>query len=282
MIIIADSGSTKTTWCFADSERKLIKTVNTLGINPFYQNEDEIFALLKTELQMPGEPVSEIFFYGAGCANEKVNAKVAAALSDFFGTKQIQVESDLLAAAKALCQHSAGIACILGTGSNSCYYDGEKIDRKIFTLGFILGDNGSGSEIGKRLLAGILKKQLPENVIDCFFDTYKIEPAEIMENIYRKPFPNRYAAQFARFVYSHISEKSLQSIVEDEFSQFIQKDVLAYPLAAQLPIHFTGSIAWHFRDILIDIVHSFHLNPGQITDNPISGLLKYHEICKIQ
>lgn len=278
MIIIADSGSTKTTWCFADSEKKLIKIVNTQGINPFYQNRDEIFALLKTELQAPIETVSEIFFYGAGCANEKVNAKVADALSNFFGTTQIQVESDLLAAARALCQHSAGIACILGTGSNSCYYNGKNIDEKIFTLGFMLGDNGSGSEIGKRLLAGILKKQLPQNIIDCFYQTYTITPAEIMENIYRKPFPNRYAAQFARFVYSHISEMSLQDMVRNEFSQFIQKDVLVYPLATQLPVCFTGSIAWHFRDILAKTAESFNLKLGEIIENPMSGLLQYYEI----
>ncbi|MCL1821994.1 MAG: ATPase [Prolixibacteraceae bacterium] len=277
MIIIADSGSTKTTWCFVNPKNEPTRIVKTQGINPFYQSQKEILSLLRAELQAPTEKVSAIFFYGAGCANEKVNAHITGALSDFFGTSQITVESDLLAAARSLCQRSEGIACILGTGSNSCYYDGEKICTKIFTPGFILGDNGSGSQMGKRLLTGILKKQLPQNIVDCFFETYKTTPSEIMENIYQKPFPNRYAARFAQFIFHHISEKSLHDIVSDEFSLFFREYVLPYPSASELPVHFTGSVAWHFRHILAQTAKSFNLEISKIAENPMEGLLRYHE-----
>jgi glucosamine kinase len=278
MIVIADSGSTKTTWVLFDKKTGTTHTVQTSGINPFYQDEAGILDMLKNEFLFTFSEIQEIHFYGAGCANSSVNNIVWKALSAFFGTNDIEVESDLMAAARSLCQHNAGIACILGTGSNSCYYNGKTIEQQVSPLGFILGDEGSGAVLGKRLIADILKNQLPQTVIQKFFETYKTTQREIMENIYRKPFPNRYAAQFTRFIGENMGEPSLQKLVATEFDLFFRRNVLQYTMAAELPVHFAGSIAWHFSDILKEVAQNHHLNIGKIEQAPMGGLLQYHNI----
>ncbi len=280
MEIIADSGSTKTTWSLKDHSSGRISTTQTAGINPFYQDEQTILNMLKNEFKMDFGFVNEIHFYGAGCANPEVNKIVSAALNQFFGCEQIEVESDLLAAARALSQHEPGIVCILGTGSNSCYYNGFRIEKQVSPLGFILGDEGSGAVIGKRLLADILKHQLPEHIIYRFFDYYKTTQAEIMDNIYRQPFPNRYAARFTRFISENPEEPSLKELVAKEFGLFFRRNVLQYPQAAELPVHFTGSIAWHFQDILNEAAKSHQLRPGKIIQAPMDGLLTYHHFTQ--
>ena len=278
MIIIADSGSTKTTWCLSSRKPGEITTVHTAGINPFYQNETDIVNMLKNEFNAPYDDVSEIHFYGAGCANPDVNSIVKRALIEFFGITAIEVESDLMAAARSLCQHNAGIACILGTGSNSCYYNGKIIEKQVSPLGFILGDEGSGAVIGKRLIADVLKNQLPESIIRKFFKTVQTSQSEIMENIYRKPFPNRYAAQFTRFIGENMSEPALKKLVAAEFDLFFRRNVLQYPMAKELPVHFAGSIAWYFSDILKKAAEKYKLTIGKIEQAPMEGLLQYHNI----
>jgi glucosamine kinase len=280
MEIIADSGSTKTTWSVKDLSTGELSTLQTSGINPFYQDEQAIFRMLKNEFEMDIGLVNEIHFYGAGCANPEVNNVVRTALNLFFGCKKTEVESDLLAAARALCQNDPGIACILGTGSNSCYYNGFRIEKQVSPLGFILGDEGSGAVIGKRLLADILKHQLPEHIIRLFFDYYKTTQAEIMDNIYRQPFPNRYAARFTRFISENPDEPSLKELVTQEFGLFFRRNVLQYPQAAELPVHFTGSIAWYFQDALNEVAKSHHLRLGKIIQTPMDGLLTYHQFTQ--
>lgn len=278
MIIIADSGSTKTTWCLSSHEPGEITTVHTAGINPFYQNETDILNMLSNEFNARHDGVSEVHFYGAGCANPEVNSIVKRALTEFFGINAIEVESDLMAAARSLCRHNAGIACILGTGSNSCYYNGETIKHQVSPLGFILGDEGSGAVIGRRLIADVLKNQLPEPIIRNFFKTEQTTQAEIMENIYRKPFPNRYAARFTRFISENIDEPSLRELVASEFDLFFRRNVLQYPQAKELPVHFAGSIAWYFRDILKEVAGTKNIIIGKIIQSPIHGLLEYHQV----
>lgn len=277
MMIIADSGSTKTTWVLFKKETGERQTIHTSGINPFYQDAGEIFQMLRKEFSVPFPADSELHFYGAGCANTEVNNTVMKALRSFFQTEAIEVASDLMAAARSLCMHEPGIACILGTGSNSCYYNGETIEEQVSPLGFILGDEGSGAVLGKRLLADILKKQLPGQLIDQFFTKYPVNQAEILDNIYRKPFPNRYAAGFTRFLAEHSSEQAVRDLINTEFRLFFSRNVMQYRRAKELPVHFTGSVAWYFRDILEEAASGFGLQTGKIIQAPMEGLIGYHK-----
>ena len=275
-VLIADSGSTKTTWCFADTRQKTREFIQTSGINPYYQNESEILEKLNKEFNAKISAIGAIFFYGAGCVSPKVNQVVSRPLSEFFGTGEVSVNTDLMAAARALCGTGPGIACILGTGSNSCFYDGKEIVNHISPLGFILGDEGSGAVLGRTLLSDVLKKQLPESLIRLFFDEYRITSAEIMENIYRKPFPNRYAAQFSSFLYRHMDQPEIRDMILNSFHAFFTRNVLQYPEALLYPVHFSGSIAFYFSELLKQTAESLGLQTGEIVKDPIEGLVKYH------
>jgi len=182
----------------------------------------------------------------------------------------------LLGAARSLCQHEAGIACILGTGSNSCFYDGSQIVNNISPLGFILGDEGSGAVMGKKLVADVLKKQLPEHIIHAFFETYSFTLAEIVHAVYRQAFPNRFLAQFTRFLAQHIQEPEIEHLVVHSFNEFISRNVLQYPEARQMPIYFTGSVAFHFSDQVKQSLANYGLSLAGIVKNPIEQLVAYH------
>ncbi|SFE27266.1 ATPase [Thermophagus xiamenensis] len=276
MILIADSGSTKTTWCMLNAKTGETEYLKTRGINPYYQDHDTILKTLEEDFTGAQRQFETIYFYGAGCANTEINQTAREALSCFFQAKQIEITSDLMAAAHALCGEEEGIACILGTGSNSCYYDGSKISANVSPLGFILGDEGSGAVIGKKLLADILKKQLPQDIIELFFNTYKTDAAQILHHIYKQPFPNRYAAGFTHFISEHISYPALRQLVKTSFDEFLKRNVMQYEKAGQLPIHFVGSIAWHFKEILKESLIENNLKPGKIIKDPMPGLIKYH------
>jgi glucosamine kinase len=276
MILIADSGSTKTTWCMVDKMDHSRQLILTSGINPYYQTEQDIVEKLEKEFRSDLTDPEAIWFYGAGCTNSEMNQQVFYALSRFFHTDSIEVGSDLLCAARSLCGRSPGIACILGTGSNSCYYDGEKIAGQVSPLGFILGDEGSGAVLGKKLLSDVLKKQLPETLINLFYKEYQITPAEIMENIYRKPFPNRYAARFSVFLYKHRDQPEIRNMVLNEFHLFFSRNVLQYPEAFLYPVHFSGSIAFYFSDLLKEAASQTGLQTGKIVQDPMEGLVDFH------
>jgi len=276
MRLIADSGSTKTTWCILDLNRGKTEFLKTRGINPYYQDHNTIIKTLKEDFESSQRQFDAIYFYGAGCANPEINKTAREALSCFFRANRIEITSDLMAAAHALCGEEEGIACILGTGSNSCYYDGATITANVSPLGFILGDEGSGAVIGKKLLADILKKQLPQEIIELFFNTYKTDAAEILHHIYKKPFPNRYAAGFTHFISEHISYPSLRQLVKTSFNEFLERNVRQYEKAQHLPIHFVGSIAWHFNEILKESLIENNLKPGKIIKDPMPELIEYH------
>lgn len=276
MILIADSGSTKTEW-------KVIKngvpqeSLFSSGINPFFLSSDEIYLLLKKELNSISEnPYNVIYFYGTGCNSETKNSTVREALSRFFATDEILIGSDLLGAARSLCQNNPGIGCIMGTGSNSCYYDGRAIVSNVAPLGYILGDEGGGAVIGRKLISAILKKQVSQPVIDLFTDTYRITTEEILENVYMKPFPNKFLGQFAKFISTNIHIPELQEIITTSFEEFIKRNVLQYTESAILPIHFTGSIAIHFRGFLEESLRRHSLKPGIFTLSPMENLVKFH------
>lgn len=279
MILIADSGSTKTEWYLLTNGAQETRCI-TKGINPFYQSSADILQNLKEEYTLNNAKPQAIHFYGAGCANEEKNSIVKQALIDFFGNTHITINSDLMGAARSLCQDEQGIACILGTGSNSCYYDGQSIIRNVSPLGFIIGDEGSGAVLGKKLIADILKNQLPKEIIQLFFSNYNTTPAEILENIYKKPFPNRYLAQYTRFLSENIHLPELERLVVVSFREFIERNLLQYDNIKQLPISFTGSIAYHFKEQLTQALSCYNLQPATINQAPMSGLIAYHNELK--
>lgn len=277
MKLIADSGSTKTHWSLIENG-ELIKEIFTNGINPFYQNTSEIAAEINTGLfPQIAEPekISEIHFYGAGCSFPEKKKKVSDALKSFFAEAIIEVESDLLGAARSLLGQEKGIACILGTGSNSCYYNGAEIEQNVSPLGYILGDEGSGAVLGKLLVGDCLKNQIPENLKEAFFKKYNFTAAEILENVYRKPFPNRFLAQFTPFLADHIEEPYVFNLVYDAFDSFICRNVLQYPLE-DVKIGFIGSVAYYFQDVLEIVASERQIPILKIEKNPMAGLIKYH------
>ena len=280
MILVADSGSTKTEW-------KIIKdgipqkSFFSSGINPYFLSVEKIYTLLKKELSdISGYTFNMIYYYGTGCNSDARINTVREALNRVFSTVEIFIGSDLLGAARSLCQNDPGIACIMGTGSNSCFYNGSVIVSNVSPLGYILGDEGGGAVIGRILVSGVLKKQVPKEVNDRFFKTYKLTPAEILENVYMKPFPNRFLGQFAKFISSNLDIPELQDIITSSFDDFIRRNVLQYPEAKILPVHFTGSIAYYFRPFLENLLIRNNLKTGIITLSPMENLIKYH-ITKI-
>jgi glucosamine kinase len=276
MILVADSGSTKTEW-------KIIKdgipgdSKFSSGINPYFLSVEETRLLLTKELiELCTYSFEKIYYYGTGCNSDSKNGVVKEALKRSFTTNEIFIGSDLLGAARSLCQREPGIACIIGTGSNSCYYDGSAIVQNVSPLGYILGDEGGGAVLGRKLVAAVLKKQVPQLVIDKFFEVYKLTPAEILENVYMKPFPNRFLGQFARFISDNIHIPELQYIITSSFEEFIRRNILQYQQVKDLPVHFTGSIAYHFRPFLEDLLKKYDLTTGIITLSPMENLINYH------
>ncbi|HOK27201.1 MAG TPA: ATPase [Bacteroidales bacterium] len=276
MILIADSGSTKTEW-------KVIEdgvpgdTYLSSGINPYFLGVEKIVNLLKTEIPLlENREFNSVWFYGSGCNTEVKKDVIRDALSRFVRAGKIFVESDLLGAARALCQNEPGIACIIGTGSNSCYYDGKEIVSNVAPLGYILGDEGGAAVLGRKLLSAVLKKQVSQEVIDRFFKTYEITPAQILENVYSMPFPNRFLGGFASFISSNIDMPELQEIVRTSFDEFIKRNILQYPQSKELPVHFTGSIAWNFKIFLEELLVKNSLKPGKFLLHPMPELVKFH------
>lgn len=277
MILIADSGSTKTHWCLMAANGQNSEFF-TDGINPFYQTSDAIKNSISNQL-LPqishllwAGTVSDIFFYGAGCTPEKKKF-VEAALQGCFKKANVQVESDMVGAARGLLGHSEGVACILGTGSNSCLYDGEKIVRNVPALGFILGDEGSGAVLGKRLVADLLKNQMTDELKDKFLKQYNVTQADIIENVYRKPFPNRYLANFSKFAAENIDHPKIYALVYDHFNQFVVRNLKQYPA---VPVGFIGSLAYYYQDVLRKVMADNGLQIAQILQLPMQGLMQYH------
>ncbi len=277
MKLIADSGSTKTEWCLVNNDKSTRKII-TSGINPFYQSTHEILQNLHDDFPAIKASIDEIFFYGAGCGNIEKNKMVENALKNFFNSVKITINSDLLGTARSLCQEREGIACILGTGSNSCKYNGKYIEKNVSPLGYYLGDEGSGAIIGKKLVADILKNQLSSTTIELFFDTYKTKVSEIMENVYKKKFPNRYLAQFTKFISNNIEIEELERIVLFCFDEFVKRNLLQYDNIQNLKTNFVGSVAYYFNKQLKKIMDKNHLAIGIITQVPMEGLRKYHNV----
>ena len=273
MKLIADSGSTKTAWAMVENPNNVIKTD---GINPIFMDSVQIENTLRTQL-LPNiaETITEVYFYGAGCANEEKINIVRTAIQSVFGDIKVEIASDLLGAARGLCGHQSGIACILGTGSNSCLYENGKISWNVPALGFILGDEGSGAVLGKLLMGNIFKNQLPEAVKEDFMQTYGYNMMDVIEKVYRQPLPNRFLASFGPFIAKHKEVPEMKEMITTALESFIIRNVKQYPYTT-MPVSFTGSIAYYFSDILQDLATRHGLTIGKIEKDPLRGLVEFH------
>ncbi len=276
-ILIADSGSSKTDFCLINTGTASQQLWSSSGINPIYQSIDDILNVLRTEMPDVHSAPQYIYFYGAGCSAQSHKTTVQEALYHFFKSPSISVDSDLLGAARSLCQREKGIACILGTGSNSCVYDGSKIVHTVSPLGYILGDEGSGAYFGKHLVSDLLKQQLPEHIVKAFFSAYPLSTEQIIERVYRQPFPNRFLAQFSSFLAQHAHVPEISHLIQTGLHAFVKRNLLHYDEHKTLPIHFTGSIAFFFKDFLLRTLHHYNLKPGHITHKPMQGLMTFHK-----
>jgi N-acetylglucosamine kinase-like BadF-type ATPase len=274
--LIADSGATKAEWCLTGSGKT--KTFHTQGISPYFLNTKQIAELLLRELKpsLKNIQVDEIFYYGTGCANPDNAKLVKKAINKVFSEAKTEVNHDLLAAARALCGHEKGIACILGTGSNSCYYNGKKIIRNSPGLGYVLGDEGSGAYLGKKVLQYYMYKTFDDELMGRFDVTYLTNASEILENVYKKPLPNRYLAGFVMFLAENRGHYMIENIIEDGLNDFFFTHLCKYRETWTYPVNFAGSVAFGFRDVLEQLCHSYEFELGKILKKPMTGLLEYH------
>jgi N-acetylglucosamine kinase-like BadF-type ATPase len=278
MLLIAESGSTKTDWRLLFPDGRIIQAA-TIGFNPNYQTAAEIELALTKFLrpQLADAVPTHIYFYGAGCGTEAKCSLVATALWALFPDSIVAVQSDVVAAARGTCGTAPGIACILGTGSNSCLFDGKKIISQMPCLGFTLGNEGSGSYLGKKLLTLALNHELPLDLQEKFQKRYPQSQSEILHHVYNKPFPNRYIASFAKFLFDQRQHPFAAGLVHQNFLEFLDRTVCKYPDYRQLPTHFVGSIAFYFADILRKAAKTREIQVGRVLQSPIAGLALYHQ-----
>lgn len=280
MMLIADSGSTKTHWRFVGQDNQILQC-ETIGFNPYHQTSEAISSEIRNVLlpQLPQSTVNDkitIHFYGAGCSTESKCAIVRTSLTECFPNASIEVDHDLLAAARALCGSNSGIAAILGTGSNSCYYDGKDIVENVTSLGYILGDEGSGVHIGKTFITAYLNNELPKSVTDIFNHNKVLTAEEILDNVYKKPLPNRYLASFSKFVFRNINDAYLNKMVYDCMEQFFDKHICKYEKHKEVKVSFVGSVAFYYNSILKNVAAKKGIQIGTIIESPIAALTLYH------
>ena len=254
-----------------------IKRIGTKGLNPFFQSEEEIQQELTHSLlpQLPEGTIDSVYFYGAGCTPEKAPTLRRAIADSLPIVGNIKAYSDMLAAARGLCGREAGITCILGTGSNSCFYDGKEIVNHISPLGFILGDEGSGAVLGKLLVGDILKNQLSPAIKEAFLKQFDLTVPEIIDRVYRQPFPNRFLASLSPFIAQHLEEPGIRQLVLGSFIAFLRRNVMQYDYT-QYPAHFIGSVAHCYKEILQEAAQETGIRIGKILQSPMEGLIQYH------
>jgi len=275
--LIADSGSTKTDWKLLE-DGKITGYFQTKGLNPFFISEENILNTIKEEIlpKIKGN-MDEIFFYGAGVTDKTKSDKIEKPLSKLFPKAKIEIQSDLLGASRALFGKEAGIVCILGTGSNSCLYDGKEIKKTIPSLGFILGDEGSGNALGKKLLSDYFKEVMPEKLRKLFEEDYKVKLKEILEQVYKESEnPARYLASFAPFLSKNIADPYCQQILKKNAIAFFERDILTIPSAREYAIGFVGSVSYYFCDFFIRRACEFGFNSYRIEKKPIDELARFH------
>lgn len=277
MILIADSGASKTDWRIVNGTGA-IEQAQSIGYNPYIQPieqfDQEIREVLLPQVK---HPVEKIFYYGTGCSSDKNRQLIRSVLERHFNQAHVEVWHDLLAAARALCGGEKGIACILGTGANSCLYDGERIVENVTSLGYVLGDEGSGAWLGKRILADYLRKDLPEKLWDHFKKRFPMEKHEILDRVYNQDMPSRFLGSFSHFIFQHLKEPYCYSLVYEGFSEFIKKNVMRYTGYENVKVHFVGSVSFYFSNVLRQVANDKGITVKNILESPIAGLTLYHQ-----
>lgn len=277
MILIADSGSTKTDWALISSADKSPIRINTAGINPYFQNVEDIIAIIEKAFgTVDITEIDPIYFYGAGCSDPEKCKIVERALNAYFKDSKVIIEHDMLGAARALCGRKPGIAAIIGTGSNSCYYSGSEITEHIRSLGFILGDEGSGAYLGKKLITDYLNGDLPFELRKLLNSTYTVNHNIVLDHIYKKPNPNRYLGSFAPFLLDHQTHPYIKNLLTSSFDDFFIKHIRKYTLHLSVPVHIVGSIGFHFQDTIREVALSHQVSTGTVLRSPMEGLISYH------
>jgi len=276
MIIIADSGGSKIDWRLLNSDGS-IGQANTPGFNPYYQPIEHLHKTLKESVApIVKEDVSTVYFYGSGVSSEKNQQIVKDAFLTYFPKAEIEIGWDLLAAARALCGHEPGIACIIGTGSNSCLYDGKEITGNIANLGWILADEASGANIGKKFLVDYLRKKFPASLEKAFHERFPFTREEFLEKVYQHEKPSAFLASFMRFIFQHLKEQYCYQLMYNSFAEFYDNNVIPYPNSKNLKVHFTGSVSFYFSDILRQVANDKGITVKNILESPIAGLTLYH------
>lgn len=277
MIIIADSGGSKIDWRLLQSDGTIGQT-HTPGFNPYYQPIDDLNNTLRTAVvPIAKEKVTEVYFYGAGVSSEKNQAVIREAFLSFFPGSKVEIGWDLLAAARALCGHEPGIACIMGTGSNSCLYDGKEITGNVANLGWILADEGSGANIGRKFLVDYLRQKFPVTLAKQFAERFPLTREEFLEKVYQQEKPSAFLASFMRFIFQHLDEPYCHKLVYNSFAEFYENNVMQYEGYRDLKVHFTGSVAFYFSDILRQVANDKGITVKNILESPIAGLTLYHQ-----
>ncbi|MFV0531701.1 MAG: ATPase [Flavobacteriales bacterium] len=280
MIAIVDSGSTKSDWIVLKKKGEEVFRTRTIGFNPYFLDSEDIVKELKNNdsLVAISDNLTHIFFYGAGCSASHFKKIVKNALDEVFLKSKTVVEHDLLAAAYAAYNGKPVIICILGTGSNSCYFDGSILREETPSLSFILGDEGSGNNLGKRLLQAYFLKKMPKHLSSAFNECYRITIDDLNKNVYKNKFANKYLATFSRFVADYKHEPFIQKLVYESLREFFLNQVLPYPEARSSEINFIGSVAYYYEAILQSVAAEFYLNIGIIVQKPIDRLVQYHKL----
>lgn len=277
VLLLADSGSTKTDWMLLKEGKEELR-FKTVGFNPFFVDTAHVYEILKEEFteKFDLSTISEVYFYGAGCSSGSKQAVINNALQQLFPHAKTDVEHDLLGAARALLGHTKGIAGILGTGSNSCLYDGTDVLESIYSLGYMFGDEGSGAHLGKTYITSHLKKKVPQEIYDAFENSLAYTPEDILTHVYKKPNPNRFLASFSVFLKSNIEHPFVSELVENCFVEYFKEQVSLYTGYKELPFCFIGSVGYNFKPQLENAARKFDVTIGNYMSSPMEGLVEFH------
>lgn len=276
MQLIADSGSTKVDWRAIKDDGSIVE-ISTEGINPVFITPEEIVKILSQKLlPVIGPGVKNVYFYGAGVVSPQLIATLSESFKKVFPESETFAASDVLAAARALCGHNPGIACIMGTGSNSCFYDGENIAKNVRAGGFILGDEASGGVLGKKLISDFIKGLLPAHIQAEFDKRYDLDYMKVVEKVYKQPMPSRFLASFAPFINEFIADPYMENLVSTSFDEFFKRNISQYDYKNHT-VNFVGSIAYYFKDKLVAAAERNGMKVGRVLKTPIEGLVEYHK-----
>jgi glucosamine kinase len=275
-ILLADSGATKTEWCLLSNGKS--KRFYTQGLSPFFLNAEQINEILLKELwsKIKNVEIHEIIFFGTGCSNKENNMIVRNAFKKQYPKALIEVDHDMMGAAKSLCHNTKGVACILGTGSSACFFDGKKITKSRTGLGYALGDEGSGSYLGRKVIQYYLYDTFDAELKLALEQAYQVDRKTILDNVYKKPFPQRYIATYAKFLNDHRGHYMIENILEDGLNDFMFRHLIKFNESWKYPIHFVGSIAYYYKDVVKSLCLDYGFELGNINKAPMDGLIKMY------